>query len=263
MTTAGRRPHVLVIGGFLSSPPFYGPLRARLLARGAAAVDIAPIWLPDWLLVTWQGQARIVARAARAVLEAHRQADEAPLLAIGHSAGGVVARILTAEAPFAGHRYAGMSRIGAIVTLGTPHVNDMEAWTARRSGVYPAGFAAEHVPGAWFAPRVGYLSVASRRSSARTDATGPRERWLRRSYERVLPPPHPDVIEGDGVVPVSCALLPGARQIVLDDAAHGQGMRHPWYGSEEWVDAWWPAALEVWRDALAARAASPVELDRV
>ena len=253
--TADRRPHVLVIGGFLSSPPFYGTLRDRLLARGAAAVDIAPIWLPDWLLVTWRGQGRIATRAARAVLEASARAEGAPLLVIGHSAGGVVARILTAEIPFAGHRYAGASRIGAIVTLGTPHVNAMEAWTSRRSGVYPVRFAAEHVPGAWFAPRVGYLSVASRRSSARAGSSGPRERWLRRSYERVMPPPHPDLIEGDGVVPIECALLPSARQIVLDDVAHGQGMGHRWYGSETSVDAWWPAALEVWRDALSAREA--------
>jgi hypothetical protein len=257
VTAADRRPHVLILGGFLSSPPFYGPLRECLLARGAAAVDVAPLWLPDWLLVTWLGQGRIVARAARAVLDASARAGGAPLLVIGHSAGGVVARILTAEAPFAGRRYAGSSRFGAIVTLGTPHVNAMEAWTARRSGVYPAGFAAEHVPGAWFAPRIGYLSVASRRSPARAGSTGPRERWLRRSYERVMPPPHPEVIEGDGVVPVSCALLPGARQIVLDDVAHGQGMGHAWYGSGEVVDGWWPTALEVWRDALAARTTAP------
>ena len=256
------RPHVLIIGGFLSSPPSYEPLRGRLLARGAAVVDIAPIWLPDWLLVTWHGQGRIVARAARAVLETKPHMDGAPLLVIGHSAGGVVARILTAEVPFAGHRYAGTPRIGAIVTLGTPHVNVVERSIRHRSGVYPAAFAEEHVPGAWFAPRVGYLSVASRRSPARAGATGRRERWLRRSYERVMPIPYPDVIEGDGVVPLPCALLPGARQIVLGDAAHGQGMGHPWYGSEEWVDAWWPAALDVWRDALIARAsASPADKD--
>jgi len=247
------RPPVVVIGGFLSSPPLFGPLSERLLARGAATVDIAPIWLPDWLLVYWRGQGPIATRAARAVREASRRASGTPLLVVGHSAGGVLARILTAEAPFAGRRFAGSSRIGAIVTLGSPHVNAWEAWTSRHSGVYPAGFADEHVPGAFFSPRVGYLSVTSRWATARADATDPRERWLRRSYERIMPRPHPDVIEGDGVIPVSCALLPGSRRIVLDGASHGHGTRHPWYGSEEWVDAWWPAAVEVWRDALAAR----------
>jgi hypothetical protein len=250
------RPTVLVIGGFLSSPPAYRTLRDRLLARGAAAVAIAPIWLPDWLLVYWRGQGPIATRAARAVLAASRRADAVPLLVIGHSAGGVLARILTAEAPFAGRRFACASRIGAIVTLGSPHVNAWEAWTSRRSGVYPAGFANEHVPGAFHAPRVGYLSVASRWAPARAGSPDPRERWLRRSYTRIMPSPHPEVIEGDGVIPVSCALLPGARQIVLDDAAHGQGLGHAWYGSEEWVDGWWPAAVEVWRDALKARTAT-------
>ena len=247
------KPPVLVIGGFLSSPPAYGALRARLLARGATAVDVAPIWLPDWLLVYWRGQGPIATRAARAVLEASHRADGVPLLVIGHSAGGVLARILTAEAPFAGRRFAGSSRIGAIVTLGSPHVNAWETWAPGRSGVYPAGFANEHVPGAWFAPRVGYLSVASRWAQARAGSRDPRERWLRRSYERIMPSPHTDVIEGDGVTPVSCALLPGARQIVLDAAAHGQGLGHASYGSEEWVDGWWPTAIEVWRDALKVR----------
>jgi pimeloyl-ACP methyl ester carboxylesterase len=251
------RPPVVIIGGFLSSPPLLEPLRQRLLARGAGAVDIAPIWLPDWLLVYWRGQGPIATRAARTVREASRRADGVPLLVVGHSAGGVIARILTAEAPFAGRRFAGSSRIGAIVTLGSPHVNAWEAWTSRRSGVYPARFAAEHVPGAFFAPRVGYVSVASRWATARSGATEPRERWLRRSYERIMPPPHPEVIEGDGVIPVGCALLPGARHIVLDGAAHGHGTWHPWYGSEEWVDTWWPAAVEAWRDAQAARAAGP------
>ncbi len=182
---------------------------------------------------------------------------------VGHSAGGVLARILTAEAPFDGRRFAGSSRIGAIVTLGSPHVNASETWMFRRSGTHPAGFANAEVPGAFFSPRVGYLSVASRRTTAGATAVDRRERLVRLRYERILPPPWPDAIEGDGLIPVSCALLPGARQIVLDDAAHGQGSRHPWYGSEAWVDAWWPAALEVWREALRVRAAADDHRDPV
>jgi hypothetical protein len=250
------RPHVLIIGGFLSSPPTYRPLRGRLLARGAASVTIAPIWLPDWMLVWPRGQGPIATRAARALLAASHRAEGAPLLVIGHSAGGVVARILTAEAPFEGRRFAGAGRIGAIVTLGTPHVNEWEAWTSRRSGVYPIRFVDTHVPGAYWAPRIGYLAVASRWAPARARSANPGERWLRRSYERLLPPPWPDVIEGDGVTPVSSALLPGARHITLDGAAHGQGLGRPWYGSSEWLDAWWPAAVDTWREATALRSGS-------
>ena len=43
-------PTVLILGGFLTSPPFYRPLRRRLLARGAAAVVVANVWTPDWLI---------------------------------------------------------------------------------------------------------------------------------------------------------------------------------------------------------------------
>ena len=47
-------PTVLVIGGFLSSPPLFGPFRRRLLERGVADVVVAPVWLPDWLLAAFR-----------------------------------------------------------------------------------------------------------------------------------------------------------------------------------------------------------------
>jgi len=83
------------------------------------------------------------------------------------------------------------------------------------------------------------------------------QRTARRFYEQVLPAPHPDAIEGDGAIPVEAALLPGARHLVLDDVAHAPGARHRWYGSEDVIDSWWPAAIETWQDALRARAATP------
>jgi hypothetical protein len=65
-----------------------------------------------------------------------------------------------------------------------------------------------------------------------------------------------DEITGDGLIPLASALLPGAGQLVLDDAAHGQGIGRDWYGSERFVDRWWPLALEAWHAALQARAAA-------
>ncbi len=43
------RPVVLILGGFLTSPPLYIPLARRLWHRGAADVLIARVWTPDWL----------------------------------------------------------------------------------------------------------------------------------------------------------------------------------------------------------------------
>ena len=249
-------PTVLVIGGFLSSPPVYGPFRERLLERGVRHVEIARIWTPDWVLSVRRGGGPIATRAARSLLKAVEVADGVPLLIVGHSAGGVVARVLTATEPYEGRRFAGARRIGAIVSLGSPHINAMEADPARWKGSGSATFANQCVPGAFWAPRVGYLSVASRwlagpEPGAERDG---REKTARRFYEQVLAPPYPSVIEGDGLIPVEAALLPGAHHIVLDDVAHAPGARHRWYGSQDVIDAWWPAALETWQGALAARA---------
>jgi len=249
-------PTVLVIGGFLSSPPIYGPFRERLLERGARHVEIAQIWTPDWVLSVRRGGGAIATRAARALLKAVEVADGVPLLVVGHSSGGVAARVLTATEPYEGRRFAGARRVGAIVSLGSPHSNAMEADTTRWKGSGTATFANEHVPGAYWAPRVGYVSVASRWLAGREDGEQDgREKTARRFYEQVLEPPYPAVIEGDGLIPVQAALLPGARHIVLDDVAHAPGARHRWYGSEDVIDAWWPAGLEAWQDALGARAA--------
>jgi hypothetical protein len=75
---------------------------------------------------------------------------------------------------------------------------------------------------------------------------------MRGLYEDVHPAPDQPVVAGDGLVPVASALLPGARHLVLDEAVHGPGSPR-WYGGHEQLDAWWPVALEVWRDALLAR----------
>ena len=63
-------PTVLLLGGFLTSPPLYARMGGQLLDRGAVGVVVAPIWLPDWLLVPARGYGAIVARSGRALLRA-------------------------------------------------------------------------------------------------------------------------------------------------------------------------------------------------
>jgi hypothetical protein len=58
---------------------------------------------------------------------------------------------------------------------------------------------------------------------------------------------------GDGLIPENVFHLEGARQLTLEGVIHGQSMGSRWYGSEPVIDSWWLAALEVWREALAAR----------
>ncbi len=252
-------PTVLILGGFLTAPPVYSRLAGRLKARGAAAVVVSNVWTPDWLLAGIRGTGPIATRSARALLAAGRVSGDAsegaPLLVVGHSAGGIVARLLTAPEPFAGRRFAAASRIGAIVTLGTPHRVSSGEGIGRRVNEVASSIADGTVPGAFFAPEVGYVSVGSRAIRGHPKGTG-RERVAHLLYRSMIGRAAVPGTEGDGLVPVVATMLDGARQLVLDRAVHGPGSGGPWYGVDSEVDVWWPVALEAWRRALGYRAKS-------
>jgi len=255
-------PTVLLLGGFLTSPPLYRPLVRRLRERGAAAVVVGNVWTPDWILAAPRGLGAIVTRSGRGLLRASEVAAQvsqgAPVLVVGHSAGGMSARLLTSPVPFEGRRLNASGRIGAIVTLGTPHVVSDEGPAGQRVGARAASFANREVPGAWFAPRVGYLAIGSRALVGRPSGTR-RERRLWGLYQGLVADSDATEIEGDGLIPLRSALLPGAPSLVLDDADHGITPGRDWYGSARFLDRWWPLAVEAWRAALVARSGSPTE----
>ena len=254
------RPTVLLLGGFLTAPPFYRPMVRRLLDRGIASVTVANVWTPEWLLASVLGLGPILGRAEAALERASAAAAAsplsrgAPLLVIGHSAGGILARLLTADEPFRGRRYAAADAIGAIVTLGSPHHLDPRGNLGRRLEAVAVRFADRTVPGAFHAPRVGYVAVASRAVTGRPDGTG-RERVAFRLYQALRQQPGVSSIEGDGVVPVAAALLEGARGVILDEVVHGQAAGQPWYGTDQGLDGWWDEAIAAWRTSLRVRAA--------
>jgi hypothetical protein len=252
---------VLIAGGFLTTPGWYRPLARALLTEGAADVIVAPVYPPDWILTAVRGLGPVTTRVGRALLEASARSAAltasrgAPILYLGHSAGGVVGRLLTSPVPFQGRRLNASGRIGALVTLGSPHlVGDDARWGSRVADA-GARFANRHVPGAFFAPSTAYLAVASRHVVGHAEGEDGRSRFMRRLYEDVHPAPDQPMVAGDGLVPVASALLPGARHLVLEDAVHGPGVRDPWYGQEAQRAAWWPLAVELWREALRTRQA--------
>ena len=53
---------------------------------------------------------------------------------------------------------------------------------------------------------------------------------------------------------VPWAQFEGVRHVALPDVLHGT-FGGPWYGDGHVIDRWWPAALEQWQAALAAREA--------
>ncbi len=256
---ADLAPVVLVAGGLLTTPGWYRPVAAALRARGAANVVVARVYPPDWILATVRGLGPITTRVGRSLLEAGARSvagpasQGAPVLYVGHSSGGLVGRLLTSPVAFEGRWLNASGRIGALVTLGTPHLVGDEARWGSRIAEAGARFANRHVPGPHFAPTTAYLAVASRYIVGHEEAEDGRARFVRRLYEEVHPAPDEPFVAGDGLVPVASALLPGAEHLVLEDAVHGPGVRDPWYGQDAQLDAWWPRAVELWRGALRAR----------
>ena len=250
-------PTVLILGGFLTAPPMYRSFVRCLEDRGAAGAVVANVWTPDWLLAGVRGLGPICTRSAKALRDAVHLSGQvsggAPLLVIGHSAGGITGRLLTAPEPFPGRRFGGARWIGAIVTLGTPHLLSAGQGIGRRIDDVASSTADAAVPGAFFAPEIGYLSVTSRFVCGNPAGTG-RERVAHLLYRSVIGRAAVPGTEGDGLVPASAAALAGARQLVLDGAIHGPGAGAPWYGSDDAVNVWWPIALETWRAALDHRA---------
>jgi pimeloyl-ACP methyl ester carboxylesterase len=229
----------------------------RLRARGAAAVVVANVWTPDWLIASTRGPGAIATRSGRALLEAGELAADvsggAPVLVVGHSAGGLIARILTAAEPLPGKRFGAARRIGAIVTLGTPHLLSAGEGIGRRLNTMVSEIAQEAAPGACHSPEIGYVSVASRAVRGDPAGTG-RERVAYLLYRSVIGRAAVPGTEGDGLVPVASAMLAGSAQVVVDDAIHGPSAGAPWYGTDGPMDVWWPAALSAWHESLAYRA---------
>ena len=117
--------------------------------------------------------------------------------------------------------------------------------------------AAEHLervsPGAWFAPRTGYVTVGS---TLARPATRRPLRSVVQLANRVLLGFVGDApgSQGDGLVGDALSRLDGATHLSDPDARHGT-LGAPWYGDDVILDRWWPVALEAWRAALEERAA--------
>ena len=93
----------------------------------------------------------------------------------------------------------------------------------------------KHLPGAAFGDRVAYVSVAG--SYLRGDRSGSAsERFVHRIYRDIC---GDGDVWGDGVVPVSSALLPGSQTITLPGVSHYTILGSRWYGSPEVLSLWW------------------------
>jgi hypothetical protein len=243
-------PHVVIVGGFLTEPIAYRPMRGRLLDRGAEQVTIVPLHVPDWLAMAFAGMRPAMLRTARTIRQA-RRTSPAPLLVIGHSAGGILSR-LAMSPQILDRRVPGVAEdVAVLVTLGTPHqLRPSMPW--RHPGVRTTELLEREAPGCCHAPTTGYLTVGSTLVS-----------WDERAPTNLLKQGVGGIMRrfvgpvsggrGDGIVEDACCQIDGARHLSLPDVLHGT-VGGPWYGDSQVIDRWWPAALETWSAALDARA---------
>ena len=244
-----ERPTVLIVGGLATAPPNYWPMRRRLRRFGAGQIHIAPIWPPDWMLAGLIGFGPLMRRTANAIARTYREGGRRPIIVIGHSAGGIATRLAMADAPYHGRRAGVGAAVGCLVTLGTPHQLSHIPNRYRHAGHDATEFLDRESPGAFYAPRTGYLTVGS--SHPEWTISGLPGRVIGDFFTIAVGEHTRNV--GDGIVPATAVHLDGAEQLTFDDVRHGV-TGGPWYGDETIVNRWWPVALQLWREALAARA---------
>ena len=220
---------IVILGGFLIDPPAYGPMAERLARLSGQPVRLVPVGKAEWSLTVFAfAWARILDRVARTVSELAGSSPTGRVTLVGHSSGGIMLRLFLDDAPFQGRRYDGKALADTLVMLGSPH-------TALKATVLRA-MVQRRLPGAAFADRVRYVSVAGDLELAEASPLGQRmaPAAYRNSSGRADD-------RGDGLVPVSSALLDGSRRVVLPGVAHGGAFGARWYGTPEVVDQWWQA----------------------
>lgn len=244
----GARPSVLIVGGYATAPPNYWPMARRLRRRGAERVDIAPLWPPDWAIAAILGFGPLMRRTGRAIARTYIAGGRRPIVVVGHSGGGLAARLAMANVPFHGRRAGVAEAVGCLVTLGTPHALARLPNRYRHAGHEAAAFLDKFSPGAFFAPRTAYLTVGSSYPTAAYPGLAGR---LSTEFFSFAVGQDKEAL-GDGIVPSAGVHLEGAEQLTFDDVRHGH-VGGPWYGDEPIIDRWWPAAERLWREAVAAR----------
>lgn len=223
---------VVILGGFLSFGMLYCEMRDALASITGGPVAIVPTHTLDWApVVVTPGWIPVLRKLDDTVRGLAGESPTGKVILIGHSAGGVLARLYLSPQRFWGHKFSGLDRVDLLITLGSPH-HSQRRWL---HGGLMARWMEKRYPGAFFAPNVRYTSVAGK--LLRGDPHGSlRQRHAYAFYKDSL---GQGDVWGDGLVPVASSLLEGATPIVLEDVGHFLGFGGLWYGAPEVIPRWW------------------------
>lgn len=221
---------VVFLGGFLSVPSLYAGMAQEIERVSGQRVFVVQARTHHWLTtVTAAGWALVIHKLDETAREAVRTSATGKVTVVGHSSGGVMARLYLGAKPYSGHVFNGLQWVDTLVTLGSPHYNHRGGRLRNKvNAMYPDAF---------FAPQVKYISVAGKSLQGVRDGDSA-ERRIYGVYKRLC---GNGSTWGDGFVPLESALLKGSEQIVLEGAHHFGLKGNLWYGSPSLVEEWWRA----------------------
>lgn len=231
------RQAIVIIGGYNSLWPAYLKMARDLEdLSGLPAIGVPLSPWHWWSARRAEDATNILQELEETVAWARRRWQAERFVLVGHSAGGVIARLYLHQEPVWGHVYAGVEHVRALVTLGSPHCSERGA----QLGWFLSDQANRTVPGIPYAERVRYRVVAGR--CVQGDAEGTyRQRRAFHTYQFFS---GQGEVWGDGVVPLESAYLDGAERLTLEDVAHSSKYGRDWYGhSKAIIRRWWPAGL--------------------
>ncbi|XP_024518499.1 uncharacterized protein LOC9662278 [Selaginella moellendorffii] len=279
-----QRQSTVILPGLGNNTGDYAPLSSALRSKGFP-VKVLKVSRLDWLRNAaglldgnyWRGTLKprpvldwYLERIKVSIdaVKAKHGHDKVSLIA--HSAGGWLARVFMLE--------FGTDDISLLLTLGTPHLPPPKGVP----GVFDQtrgllDYVEEKCPGAFHAPQVKYVCIASRYIKGATRSKSPDAvvaagvgsvttgtlvetivesdeeeiddvEELTPSYEdRLIGQGYKQVcgrgdVWGDGVVPAMSAHLRGATNITFDGVYHSpvgaNDEERPWYGSPKVLDEW-------------------------
>ena len=224
---------ILILGGFLITDEAYAPLALTLQSLTNQPVSVVHASRLDWLLTSQSvGWTRLLDRVDKAVRSLRSISPTGFVTLIGHSSGGVMLRPYLSHQRFVDRSYGGTDFCNRLITLGSPH-QALRATSLRT-------MVCEQFPGCPESESVDYISIAGELKLDSANASAFSRFTAGTSYRQISGDPKSI---GDGLVPVSSAVLQGSFPVVLPNTAHGGFFGRHWYGSVDRVQEWWRALL--------------------
>src|ERR687893_1102488 len=112
---------IVVVGRHRSWPTEYLGLTRILAELSGSRVSVVPITPLDWVLGRIRGYGQLVFEVASAVDKALLENGSDKVVLVGHSTGGILARVYVGgDPPYGGGRPPGHRRVSPFIFLGTP-----------------------------------------------------------------------------------------------------------------------------------------------